>query len=341
MGFYTLNPLTDSRWNEFLARHGQASIFHHPGWLEALQRTYDYEPVVLTTTPAERPLENGLAFCRVSSWVTGRRAVSLPFADHCEPLVGGGELEELRDWFESESEQESWRYIELRPRFPVAPNGWNVSGSYCFHTLDLSGSLEKIFSTLHKDSVQRRIRKAEREKLSYEVGTSERQVEDFYRLQVKTRIRHRLVPQPRSWFRNLVSCLGDQLSIQVARKKQVPIAALLTLRYRSTVFYKYGCSDEQYHSLGAMPFLFWNLIQRSKAEGVTQLDFGRSDWDQEGLIRFKDHFGTQRERLEYFRYSQRNSRAKPLQTRAFRLAFDALPAAMLPAAGRLLYRHIG
>jgi hypothetical protein len=28
-----------------------------------------------------------LVFCRVRSWLTGRRSISLPFSDHCEPLV--------------------------------------------------------------------------------------------------------------------------------------------------------------------------------------------------------------------------------------------------------------
>jgi len=341
MGFHTLDPLADARWKQFLARHARASIFHSSGWLEALKRTYDYEPVVLTSAAPGNPLENGIAFCRVASWATGRRAVSLPFADHCEPLVDPDEINECAEWLKAESGQEAWRYIELRPRFSHALNGWTESSSYCFHILDLGGSLEKIFSGLHKDSLQRRIRKAQREHVSYETGRSDRQIEDFYRLQLKTRVRHRLVPQPKSWFRNLVSCLGDSLSIQIARKDGTPIAALLTLRQRAAVVYKYGCSDEKYHPLGAMPFLFWNLIERSKAEGAAEIDFGRSDWDQEGLIRFKDHFGARRETLRYFRYSRQRELVKPVPARAFGLAFDALPKSLLPVAGRLLYRHIG
>src|SRR5438045_5412927 len=53
--FHEINPLADSRWGEFLHRHARASIFHTPGWLEALQRTYGYEPVVFTTSrPGEQ-----------------------------------------------------------------------------------------------------------------------------------------------------------------------------------------------------------------------------------------------------------------------------------------------
>src|SRR5437879_4363805 len=87
MAVYQIDPAQDQRWVEFLQRHPRASVFHTPGWLDALQRTYGYEPVVLTTSPASQELSNGVVFCCVSSWLTGRRMVSLPFSDHCEPLV--------------------------------------------------------------------------------------------------------------------------------------------------------------------------------------------------------------------------------------------------------------
>jgi hypothetical protein len=45
-----LDPTNDSRWAEFVERHPRASVFHTVGWLEALRRTYGYEPVAYTTS---------------------------------------------------------------------------------------------------------------------------------------------------------------------------------------------------------------------------------------------------------------------------------------------------
>ena len=87
MTVHQIDPLQDPRWAELLQAHPQASIFHTPGWLESLQRTYGYEPLVLTTSPPGSALTNGVVFCRVKSWLTGERLVSVPFADHCQPLV--------------------------------------------------------------------------------------------------------------------------------------------------------------------------------------------------------------------------------------------------------------
>ena len=129
----------------------------------------------------------------------------------------------------------------------------------------------------------------------------------------------------------------------MARREGTPIAAILTLTHLHTVVYKYGCSDEKFHYLAAMPFLFWKLIEESKAAGAQQIDFGRTDLENEGLIRFKDQFGTTRRRLTYFRYPESAS-GKYLAASGLhgvRRLFSMLPGALSSRAGGLLYRHMG
>lgn len=340
------NPLSDSRWEDLVSRHPRASAFHQRGWLDALARTYGYEPLLLTSTPPDRPLSDGIVLCRVSSWITGTRLVSLPFADHCEPLLNDlGESREFVAWLRTECDRQHWRYVELRPlsAIPDAGDGLPSSRSYNFHTLDLRPSLEQLFRGLHKDSLQRRIQRAEKEGLSHETGRSPQLLEKFYGLLLMTRRRHQLLPQPRAWFTNLANCLGSAMEIRLAAKDGKPVAAMLTLRHRSTVVYKYGCSNARFHNLGGMPFLFWRLIEESKASGAEQIDFGRSDLDNDGLRIFKDRFGTRRKSLTYYRYP---NTGKPDLTGswvspAVRRLFSIMPNVASSAAGRLLYRHIG
>ena len=336
-----LDPLADTRWDELLERHPRASVFHSRGWLEALKRTYGYEPLVLTTT-AQGPLENGLAFCRVSTWAS-RRLVSLPFSDHCERasrsarrpvrdagVSGGGDGEgSLALAGTAASARRTHWSCEGRQLLPAH------RGSRAARGADLRG--------FHASSTQRAIRRAEREGLSYEAGRSESLLSSFYRLLRLTRRRHGLPPQPLAWFRNLAACLGDGLTIHVASKDGVAIAAILTLTFKKTVVYKYGGSDAERHPLGGMPFLFWRAIQHAQAEGVEELDLGRSDLDQPGLIAFKDHLGATRSTLTY--YCRPERRAGPardgLLARASRWVVGHLPDAALDLTGRLLYRHLG
>ncbi len=345
MTVHVFNPLADSRWDDFVRDHPQASAFHQRGWLEALARTYDYEPLVLTSAPPWQPLSNGIVFCRVSSWLTGSRLVSLPFADHCQPLVRNqDEIEEFTQWLRTECDRQQWKYIELRPlnaqgTISVIP----ADRAFYFHELDLNPSVGQLFERLHKDSIQRKVRRAEREGLTCEAGSSSSLKAAFYSLLLTTRRRHKLLPQPRIWFKNLCECMGDTLRIRVARKGSMPIAAIMTLQHRSTIIYKYGCSDERFHNLGGIPFLFWKLIEESKATGAEVIDFGRSDLDQPSLITFKDKFGASKRLLTYCRYAnlQVKKGVSPLNWRGVRHVFSILPNMALAAGGRLLYRHMG
>ena len=341
-----IDPIADTRWDDLVDRHASASPFHRRGWLETLKQTYGYKPFVLTSASPGESLTDGIVACRITSWLTGTRLVSLPFADHCEPLFSDtGEKQPLLNRLVEESRRQHCKYLEFRPVLASADLGseFRPSESFYFHDLDLRPSLEQLFKGLHKDSIQRKIRRAEKEQLSYEVGRTDVFIETFYTLMLITRRRHHLPPQPKNWFRNLAANMGDALHIRVARKNGAAVAALLTLRHRSSIIYKYGCSDGAFHQLGGMPFLFWKLIEEGKATGAERIDFGRSELENEGLVAFKDKFGATKRILKYYRYPQTaNQTAHAWRDSSLaRLVFSILPDGALSAAGKVLYRHIG
>lgn len=343
---YNLDPIRDPRWDRFLARHPRSSVFHSPAWVEALQRTYGFEPTAYTTTPPGAELENGLLLSRIKSRLTGRRLVSLPFSDHCEPLVERPEdLASILTNLEYEKAKWQWKSIEIRPRETWTPNGsyFGAAESFYLHTLNLRPSIDQLYGNLHKDSVQRKIRRAERERLAYEEGQSESILERFYELMLITRRRHELPPAPLEWFRNLKNCLGDRLLIRMVSKNERAIAAVLTLSYKEAVVYKYGCSDSRYHSLGGMPLLLWKTIEDAKKKGAQELDLGRSDLDNLGLVRFKERFGAARSMLTYYVFPASPTRtlATDWKMKIAKRIFPVLPDRWLIMAGRVIYPHIG
>lgn len=344
---FSIDPVQDPRWPLFLQSHPGASVFHTPGWLAALQRTYAYEPTALTTSAPGHPLENGIVFCRVRSWLTGYRLVSLPFSDHCQPLVRNSDEPAVLLRTVEESARQDCRYVELRPLAVdefcrTGLRSFERSNEYYFHSLDLRPDLDVLFRRLHKSCIQRKIRRAEREGLTYEAGRSESILSKFYRLQVLTRRRHQLPPQPITWFRNLVDCIGDKLTIRVLSKDDQPLAGILTLSFKSTWAYKYGCSDARLHSLGGMPLLFWKAIEEGKRQGVEEFDLGRSEIDNPGLTAFKGHLGATQFRLTYFRlHSCAGGLSTVPRLQLARRVFARIPHAVAERAGTLLYRHMG
>lgn len=347
---YRLHPLKDPRWVRFVERRQGSSVFHTAGWLQALRETYAYEPIVYTTSPPGVELENGIVMCSVRSHLTGNRAVSLPFSDHCQPLVDDeSALTVLIDHMKVSLDRERWKYFELRPRsrdglLESPEMQLSHTDHYVQHTIDLRPSLETLFRNFQKGSVQRKIRRAEREQLEYEEGGSERLLRQFYELMVLTRRRHGLPPQPLVWFRNLIRNLQEKIKIRMALKNGVPVASIVTISHKRSLVYKYGCSDSAFHNLGGMALVLWKAIQDGKGSGAVEFDLGRSDATNDGLIAFKENWGGKPCTLDYFRYSDKHAAAgggPRWRRRAVEAVFARMPSSLLTVAGRLLYRHIG
>jgi len=349
MRVYQIDPVKDARWSEFIGLQRNASVFHSMGWLEALRSTYGYDPVVFTSSSASDELSNGVLFCKVHSWITGSRLVSLPFSDHCELLCDSKEdLAFLIRYLQTCMEHENFRYLEVRPvngNFGQISEtiGFRPLATYYLHVLDLRRKLDELFKTFDRNSVQRRIQRAERAGLIEKCGRSDDLLRDFYALFVRTRGRHRLPPSPYRWFRNLVRHSGEAVEIRVAYRAKTPIAALLTLRFRETVYYKYGCSDAQFHKLGAMPWLLWKAIASAQSNAASHFDMGRTEEQNAGLLAFKNHWVCQPQALVYWRFPAAASLNSPgdWKLQVAKRIFSTMPGGLRTVAGNLLYRHIG
>jgi hypothetical protein len=348
---HCIEPLKDRRWDEFVWRHPRASLFHSTAWLEALSRTYGYKPIAYTTSPAEQRLEDGIVLCRIESWLTGRRLVSLPFSDHCEPLVDTPEvLEIIAVALEQEARHGRWRYIEVRPLqpFEIVTSMQHATVPYTFHKLDLSPDIDTLYRNCHKNSTQRKIIRAEREGLQYREGTTRELLDHFYRLLANTRKRHSRPPQPRTWFVNLIACFGDALKIRLAFKGDQPVASVLTIRHKDTMVYKYGGSDPRFNNMGGMHLLLWGAIQEAKTSGLRFFDFGRSEAGQQGLITFKQRWGSTQSSLIYSRYGLSDDinhmfepSTQSWKSRVAHYLLAHMQPGILSLAGRALYRHVG
>jgi len=349
MKVYQIDPLTDARWSQLLQRHPRASVFHSVPWLETLRGTYGYEPVVFTTSPPHEKLRNGLLFCRVDSWLTGSRLVSLPFSDHCEPLCDShddaGFL--LRSLQESLKPQR-WKYLEMRTidaAFLRAVNcpDFHPASAFSLHIIDLSPEITDVFRSFDYDSVQRRIKRGDRAGLIEQRGRSDDQLRQFYALFELTRSRHHLPPIPFSWFQNLIRHQSEALEIRLAYIDKTPISAILTLRFKGVVYYKYGCSDRRFNRYGATPWLLWRAIADAKSAGMEKFDLGRTERDNVGLLTFKNNWVSNPQQLIYWRFPGTFflDALGGWKLRVVKQMFSLMLKRFLRVLGELMYRHIG
>jgi hypothetical protein len=138
--------------------------------------------------------------------------------------------------------------------------------------------------------------------------------------------------------------MGERLTIRLASKDGQPAGAIITLFFKNVMTYKYSCSDKRFANLGVTPFLLWKAIEEAQEAGMAELDLGRSDPENRGLVLFKDRLGAVRSELRYYRDGksspEQNLAREPIG-RLRRWSFDHMPDALLVAAADLLYRHVG
>ena len=89
-----------------------------------------------------------------------------------------------------------------------------------------------------------------------------------------------------------------------------------------------------------MQVLMWKAIEEAKGAGLLEFDMGRSDWDNAGLVHYKDRWGCTRSTLTYSRYPKQ-AFSGSVSFQVPKWVFDFAPGALLSTAGGMLYRHIG
>nr|WP_255551240.1 GNAT family N-acetyltransferase [Granulicella sp. dw_53] len=240
------------------------------------------------------------------------------------------------------------KYVELRPStcygIDLKRGALDISRRFSLQKIDLRPDLDTLYSGFHSSCIRRKIKRAEREELIYESGRSSSLLLRFRELLLLTRRRHKLPPQPASWFQNIVRSLGDSVTIHLLSKDTVPVASIMTFTHKKVLTYKYGCSNAHFSNLGGTPLLFWKVIQQAKETAMEDLDLGRSDFDDPGLIKFKENLGAASSELVYFRNpvpEQKLALRKPEKRDWARQAMTQLPDPLFAGVGRLLYRHLG
>ena len=303
-----------------------------------------------TVPPSHRPTAL-LPLMEVSSWLTGRRGVALPFSDVCALLRSEGSdathqkqsLPALWPDIVELGRHRGWRTIQLRGGPAPVPDV-QPSISYHGHVLDLSGGESALFNGLHP-SVRRAIRKARQSELRVELSHALDALHAYYALHTRTRQRHGLPPQPFKFFLSLYdhAIANGNAFISLVRLGVRPIAGAIFLHAGRTAVFKYGASDPTQPSLRANDLLFWETIRQLAADGFGALHFGRTDLDHEGLRRFKLGWGTREEPIHYYTYDLRANAFVVDHRRVngrFNSLFTRLPLAVNRILGSLAYPHL-
>ena len=338
-----LRDLRDPTWDSQVLSHPDGTVFHTLAWGRVLSRTYGHQPFYLRYS-RKGSVTALVPLMEVRSWVTGRRGISLPFSDLCDPLFFGWAgakriLEDLRDL----AAEQRWRYFEVRGEMDL-PVSAIPSMEFYAHGIDLVGTPDEVFHRF-EGSVRRAIRKAERSSLLAKVEQSWEALSEFYALHARTRRRQGVPPQPRKFFRNIheeIISPGYGFVV-LARKGAAPVAGAVFLLKGRQANYKYAASEKAYQELRGSNLVLWHGLRHLQVAGCESLHLGRTSLVNDGLRRFKLGWGGTERKLPYFAFDTVTETWKVFRDRAEGMhnqIFRRAPLAVNGLAGALVYPHL-
>jgi hypothetical protein len=339
-----LNPLEDSDWDARLYGIPGATCFHSAAWMRVLHETYGYSPCCFASFDSEG-FVGLLPMMEVSSILTGRRGVSLPFTDFCQAIgVSGFDFQPLVKHALQYAGERSWGHAEFRGNAGI-PTSAPIAGRHLAHRLDLGKGADALWSATNS-AARRSIRKARDSGVVISSGHDEAAMRMFFRLHCLTRKRHGVPPQPYTFFSNIRRYLLEQglANILLASDKDgKTVAAAVFLHFGKHAIYKFGASDIASQDLRANHLLMWEAIRRHASEGMRELHMGRTETAHAGLRRYKLAWGSREQELVYYRYAPAKSgfvAGTGPNSQWTRKIFSRTPVLVSRLIGALAYRHM-
>ena len=342
--FDRIDPLSEAdRWDEIIRHQPQSSIFHSSAWARVLWETYGFRPFFFVVNREIGDASPAiLTLAEVKSWITGRRGVSLPFADKCPMLARNeADFQLLWDWTLRLGQERKWRTVEIRGVPDSVPE---ASLEYYHHKLPLVTHATELFPAFDP-SVRRAIRKAEKSGVAVTIERTEKAIRTYYQLHCLTRRKHGLPPQPLRFFLEIwkhIIAAGFGF-IAIARHGERVLAAAVFFEFEKRALYKFGASDPLVDMLRPSNQVMWRGIADLCERGAVELDFGRTSLHNIGLRRYKIGWGCKEDRMRYTKWSFRKARLVEDTDRSEswqNVLFRRCPKALARICGQLLYPHV-
>ncbi|HEY0313125.1 MAG TPA: FemAB family XrtA/PEP-CTERM system-associated protein [Allosphingosinicella sp.] len=272
----------------FVEAQPDATPFHLPEWSEAIGRGCGQHSLTLVAERGGR-IAGLLPLTHVRSPLFGSALVSTGFG--VEGGVLGQEADALAEAAWRLAEDRACSSVELRGG-PI-PTGWaRKEGLYHGFARDLPQDDEAILKT-----IPRKQRAEVRRALSFGLDvTVNRDTAAHYRVYSES-VRNLGTPVfPRALFEAVLD--GLDTDVLTVSRDGTPLASVLTLYFRGTVYPYWGGGTRDARSARANELMYFELMRHAARRGCTRFDFGRSKAGT-GAFAYKKNWGFEPRPLVY------------------------------------------
>jgi hypothetical protein len=349
-GMILIDPFTDPRWDSYISDRPGGTIFHTSAWARVLQDRYETGPRYYALENSQGEITALAPFFLVPSPLGGKRLVCLPCSEYCSPLADSPpDLENLMAGIEEEVRDRHIGYLEIRGlKSMVDPARLSLKEHpyYLNQVTTLSGKPEGLRSRLSRDT-RYHLNRGERSQVTVRTGRDENDLKQFHRLTSGMRRRINLLPWPYRFFQSIYRHIlqpGHGFLLLAEHDGEV-VSGGLFFSFKETVINKFNASDARYIHLRPNYLLMWKAIERAYEQSYRYFDFGVTNPENTGLIKFKSHWDSSQAVLPYYYYPEvRGVNSLPetsLLYRAHTTLNRLLPGFALKIAAEVLYKRMG
>ncbi len=327
-----------ARINSFVNSHDDATLFHRPEWLRAVEKGCGQEAFYLIAQDAGGAICGLLPLTMMAHPLFGRALVSTGFGMEggivaSRPAAANG----LADEAQNLARRWSISSVELRGGAEHLPADWQIiSDSHVTYALGLAADDEAQLTAIKKRQ-RAEIRRGLSHELSFETGNCDALADMHYQLYAES-VRNLGTPVfPRSLFQAMRAEFGEDVQYALVRSPQgEPLVAVMSFYHKATVMPYWGGGGQNARHWRANEVIYYKLMCHARASrGCTRFDFGRSKVGS-GSGAFKKNWGVEAQSLRYGIWSaDGKSRDISPESAQYRLMIAAWKKLPLPVANRI------
>ena len=290
----------ENEWKEFLEKSQSATIYHTPEWKNILDKRFGYTPYYLFAKDECGTIVGLFPLFNIKSRITKNRLCSIPFSHICGPIGDETAVNLLINEGINLYGNLNVNHLEIRDS--VGFEGFHRQNAFSTYISELSPNIEEVWKKLDKGSVRWAIKKSRKSVVSVNTTRNIEDLKAFYELNCMTKKEIGVPCHSWEFFKNLFTFLTDNVSLYVARYNNEIIGGGVIEYFKDTVSYGYGAANPRYLKLHPYNAFIWKSIEDACLRGYRYYDFGRTSYDNVGLINFKKRWGTIEKKLYYSYY---------------------------------------
>jgi hypothetical protein len=306
----------DPRWDRFVERHPDATVYHLAAWSEIMSYAFRFKPEYLAAEGGDGELRGVMPLVARTTPVRGSILVSLPWLRAGGPLAADAETEaELLNAACVRADGQG-RTLTLDSAYGELDR--DVPGLACVPRVptwiaDLPEGPEAVPDWLGERSknIRRGVKRARDHGVTVRLSESEGDLRTFFGMYLRTMRKHRSLPRPWRQLTSARRLLGPRIfRLFVAERDGSSIAGGVFHTFGETMDLLYNASDDRALDHRPNHALYSEVVAWAAANGMKKLDFGGAPVDS-SLANFKAQWGGVEAARYCYEHDPRKAQGEP------------------------------